>query len=170
MSPKLMFCCVLVGVSFAQSAAQTSAAKRPFTFEDMMALKRVWDPQVSPDGRWIMFSAVDVNLAANTKTPHLWIVPVAGGQSKQITNGQAGENRGRFSPDGKSIIYSSSAVGGSQIWLVGFDTASGMPSGDTRQLTSLSTEADGALWAPDGKRVVFFSEVYPDCKDDACNK
>ncbi len=50
-------------------------AKHPFTFDDMMKLKRVGDPQVSPDGKWVIFSVVDVNLEANTKTPHIWIVP-----------------------------------------------------------------------------------------------
>src|SRR6201988_4879997 len=51
-------------------------AKHPFTFEDMMKLKRVGDPQVSPDGKWVIFSVVDVDLEANTKTPHVWIVPL----------------------------------------------------------------------------------------------
>ena len=52
-------------------------AKHPFTFDDMMKLKRVGEPQVSPDGKWVIFSVVDVDLAANTKTPHVWIVPTA---------------------------------------------------------------------------------------------
>src|SRR5712672_966615 len=52
-------------------------AKHPFTFEDMMKLKRVGDPQVSPDGKWVIFSVVNVDLEANTKTPHIWIVPLA---------------------------------------------------------------------------------------------
>ena len=55
-------------------------AKHPFTFEDMMKLKRVGEPQVSPDGKWVIFSVVDVDLNANTKTPHIWIVPTVGGQ------------------------------------------------------------------------------------------
>src|SRR5215470_6093199 len=163
----------LASLSVAQNALHTSSVsgqKRPFTFEDMMALKRIGDPQVSPDGRWVMFSAIEVNLAENTRKPHLWLVPAAGGDAKQITNGEAGENRGRFSPDGRSFSYTSSAVGGSQIWVVGFDRASGIPTGEARQLTSLSTEADGAIWAPDGRHILFVSEVYPDCKDDACNK
>ena len=64
----------LLTVLFALPAlAQT---KRPFTFEDMMKLKRVEEPQVSPDGKWVLFAAVDVDLAANTKTPHVWIVPL----------------------------------------------------------------------------------------------
>ena len=59
-------------------------SKHPFTFEDMMKLKRVGDPQVSPDGKWVIFSVVDVDLAANTKTPHIWIVPLSGAEE---TNG-----------------------------------------------------------------------------------
>ena len=55
-----------------------SQAKHPFTFEDMMELKRVGEPVPSPDGKWVLFSAVDVDLAANTKTPHIWIVPDCG--------------------------------------------------------------------------------------------
>src|SRR5438477_2790223 len=54
--------------------------KHPFTFEDMMALKRVEEPVPSPDGKWVLFAAVDVDLKANTKTPHVWVVPIAGGE------------------------------------------------------------------------------------------
>src|SRR5579871_6703453 len=49
-----------------------SQSKRPFTFEDMMKLKRVGEPVPSPDGKWVVFSVVDVDLAANKKTPHIW--------------------------------------------------------------------------------------------------
>ncbi len=168
----ILLCCALTNLLLAEPATQASPSsqKRPFTFEDMMALKRIGDPQVSPDGRWVLFSAVHVNLEENTRRPHLWIVPAAGGESRQLTTGQAGENRGRFSSDGKSILYTSAAVGGSQIWASEFDSQSGTLTGEARQLTSLSTEADGALWAPDGKNILFVSEVYPDCKDDACNR
>ena len=60
--------------------AQTSQ-KHPFTFEDMMKLKRVDEPVPSPDGKWVAFSATDVDLEANTKISHLWIVPASGGES-----------------------------------------------------------------------------------------
>src|SRR5438270_8029770 len=55
------------------------AQKHPFTFEDMMKLKRVSEPVPSPDGKWVLFSAVDVDLAANTKTPRVWVVPLSSG-------------------------------------------------------------------------------------------
>ena len=65
-------------------------AKHPFTFEDMMTLKRVAEPVPSPDGKWVLFAAVDVDLAADKKTSHIWVVPVAGGQSKEIITDQDG--------------------------------------------------------------------------------
>ncbi len=55
--------------------------KHPFTFEDMMALKRVEEPEVSPDGKWVLFAAVEVDLKANTKTPHVWVVPLTPNQN-----------------------------------------------------------------------------------------
>jgi dipeptidyl aminopeptidase/acylaminoacyl peptidase len=147
-----------------------SANKRPFTFEDMMALKRIGGPEISPDGKWVLFSAVDVNLPQNKKTPHLWIVPLAGGDARQLTSDPAGEDRGRWSPDGKQFLFVSARDGKSQIWVADFDSGSGKISGDPHKITSISTEADGAIWSPDGKNILFTSEVYPDCPDDACNK
>ncbi|HJX83909.1 MAG TPA: S9 family peptidase [Candidatus Angelobacter sp.] len=153
------------------SAQTANAAKRPFTFEDMMALKRVGDPVISPDGRWVMFSAVDVDLKVNKKTSHLWIVPFAGGEARQITSDAAGESRGRWSPDGRKFLFVSGRDGSSQVWVGDFDSASGSPAGHPKKITSISTEADGALWFPDGKSILFTSEVYQECNgDDACNK
>src|SRR5712672_3657142 len=72
-------------------------AKHPFTFEDMMKLKRVGEPEISPDGKWVIFSVVDVNLEANTKTPHIWIVPTAGGQEREIVADQDAQANPSFS-------------------------------------------------------------------------
>jgi dipeptidyl aminopeptidase/acylaminoacyl peptidase len=157
-----LICCSLAG--FAQ-------AKRPFTFEDMMQLRRIGEPTVSPDGKWVAFSAVDVNLEANTKTPHLWIVPLAGGDSKRLTpESGSGEDRIRFSPNGKRVLFESAKDGGSQIYVQDFDTTNGTLTGDAKKVTSISTEASGSMWSPDGKSILFVSSVWPDCNDDACNK
>jgi dipeptidyl aminopeptidase/acylaminoacyl peptidase len=144
--------------------------KRPFTFEDMMSLKRIGGPEVSPDGKWVLFSPIDVSLQENKKTPHLWLVPLAGGDSRQLTSDPAGEDRGRWSPDGRQILFVSSRDGSSQLWIVDFDSDGGKLTGDPHKITSISTEADGAVWSPDGKFILFTSQVYPDCPDDACNK
>jgi dipeptidyl aminopeptidase/acylaminoacyl peptidase len=160
---------LLIGTAFVQLSAQT-LKKRPFTFEDMMSLKRIGGPAVSPDGKWVLFSAVDVNLAENKRTPHLWVIPVAGGNPQKLPSTAAGESGGRWAPDGKSYLYTSSVEGRSQVWINGFDPATGSANGAPRKVTNISTEADGAIWSPDGKNIVFVSEVYPGCADDACNK
>src|SRR6266496_4463628 len=159
---------VLAGSMFAQSP--TAPQKHPFTFEDMMKLKRVGAPVPSPDGKWVVFDCVDVDLAANTKISHLWIVPANGGESRRLNPTPNHEERPRFSPDGKRLIWTSKATDPTQIWMCDFDPQAGQLLGKPHQVTSISTGADGAIWSPDGKNIVFVSAVYPDCKDEACNK
>jgi len=153
----------------ATAFAQTSQ-KRPFTFEDMMALKRVGAPVPSPDGKWVVFDCEDVDLEANTKISHLWIVLASGGESRRLNPTPNHEERLRFSPDGKRLIWTSKATDPTQIWMCDFNSDSGALVGKPHQVTNISTGADGGIWSPDGKNIVFVSAIYPDCGDDACNK
>jgi dipeptidyl aminopeptidase/acylaminoacyl peptidase len=151
-------------------APDVSSGKHPFTFEDMMKLKRVGAPVPSPDGKWVVFDCEDIDLEANTKISHLWIVPASGGESRRLNQTPNHEERPRFSPDGKRLIWTSKATDPTQIWMCDFDTSAGTLVDQPHQVTNISTGADGAIWSPDGKNIVFVSAVYPDCKDDACNK
>jgi dipeptidyl aminopeptidase/acylaminoacyl peptidase len=170
--------CAVAALLFALSAGAQSAGsaahisepvppaaggpRRPMTFEDMMKMRRLGDIAVSPDGKWVLFTVTDVDLEKNTKTPHLWLVPVGGSEEKALTASSAGESRGRFSPDGKQISFLTARDGGQQVWLASFDTATGAM-GEPRQLTHIATEADNATWSPDGKHILFSSAVYPEC-------
>jgi dipeptidyl aminopeptidase/acylaminoacyl peptidase len=149
-------------------------AKHPFTFDDMMKLKRVGDPQVSPDGKWVIFSVVDVDLTANSKTPHIWIVPLSEKAGSSPASGGLGmtsereiiadqdADRPRWAPDGKRFAFMSTKEGGSQVWVAQFDGAAGSVT-SLRKLTSIATEASGEIWSPDGKSIVFTSDIYPGC-------
>src|SRR5216110_2869946 len=162
----LIFACS----AFARTPSPSANAKHPFTFEDMMSLKRVGAPVPSPDGKWVVFDCEDVDLAANTKISHLWIVPAAGSESRRLNPTPNHEERPRFSPDGKRLIWTSKATDPTQIWMCDFDPEAGRLIGRPHQVTSICNGADGGIWSPDGKNIVFVSAVYPDCKDDACNK
>ena len=174
----------------ALALAAVAQTKHPFTFEDMMKLKRVGDPQVSPDGKWVLFSVVDVSLEANTKTPHIWIVPLGGNEEKsgvphvsrplRDVGGTERElipdqdaDRARWAPDGKRFAFLSNKEGGSQIWIADFDGVVGTVTA-LHKLTSISTETGGELWSRDGKNILFTSDVYPECdgapaEEAACN-
>jgi dipeptidyl aminopeptidase/acylaminoacyl peptidase len=161
---------VILAFFLAATAFAQTSQKHPFTFEEMMALKRVGAPVPSPDGKWVVFDCEDVDLEANTKISHLWIVPASGGESRRLNPTQNHEERPRFSPDGKRLIWTSKATDPTQIWMCDFEPESGQLVGKPHQVTSISTGADGGIWSPDGKNIVFVSAVYPDCGDDACNK
>src|SRR2546422_6283944 len=157
-----------VGSMLAQSP--TPPQKHPFTFEDMMKLKRVGAPVPSPDGKWVVLDCVHIDLEANTRISHLWIVPAGGGESRRLNPTPNHEERPRFSADGKRLIWTSKATDPTQIWMCDFDPGAGALIGKPHEVTNISTGADGGIWSPDGKNIVFVSAVYPDCKDDACNK
>ncbi len=144
------------------SPAQNAPAKRPMTFEDMMAMKRLGETAVSPDGKWLAYSVTTVDLAKNTKTPELWLQAIAGGEPMKLAGTEPGDSNPQFSADGKRILFISGREGGQQVWVEDFDTATGAAS-NLKKLTSIATEADSPKWSPDGRFVVFLSSVYPDC-------
>jgi dipeptidyl aminopeptidase/acylaminoacyl peptidase len=151
-------------------AAALSAARLPFTVEAMMKIHRIGEPQLSPDGKTVVFTVQDIDLPNNTKPKQIWVVPVSGGAPLQITRDGSMNERPRWMPDSKQIVYVSNRSGDSQVWMMDSD------GGNSRQVTSLSTEAGGVLVSRDGKQIVFTSSVYPSCAtnpaafDDACNK
>src|SRR5260370_9107850 len=82
-------------------AAMAFAQKRPFDANALMELKRISDPQISPDSRWVTFTVQTVDVAANKKPQHVWIVPLDGGGPHPITHDGDVNQRARWSPDSK---------------------------------------------------------------------
>jgi len=161
--PRVFACCALSTLTLAPiCAAQAPQPKRPMTFEDMMAMKRLGETAVSPDGKWLAYSVTTVNLAQDTKTAELWLQAISGGEPFKLAVAQPGDSDPEFAPDSKHILFVSSRENGQQLWLADFDTATGASS-NAKRLTNLSTGADSPKWSPDGHSVVFVSSVYPDC-------
>ena len=148
---------VLVGaLGTADARAQ---ARRPMTFADFAAVRNVSDPQLSPDGRRVLYAVRTTDVDANRRTTFTYVMPLAGGAARRFPDDSVRATEARWSPDGLRVAY----VAGGQLWIADADGA------NRRQLTRLSGGATGVVWAPTGDRIAFTSAVYPDCRTDECN-
>ena len=164
---RLLWSLVVFAISssgFAQQKrfSQPQPPARPFTIDDLLKIRRVAEPQLSPDGRTIAYSIADTDKDANKRDSQIYVISAEGGEPRQLTRG-ASSSSPRWSPDGKKIAFISARDGEPQIWII--DAASGQ----MRMVTSISTGAAGPVWSPDGKWLAFTSDVYPECPNDECN-
>ena len=152
---------IIVLLAFATLAY---AQERRFTIDDLLKVRRVGDSQVSPKGDLVAFTITDMSVAANKGTTQIYVVPLGGGEVRQLTNDEHSSASPRWSPDGDMLAFISARDGEDQIWTID------VSSGALKKITSLSTGAGDPVWSPDGNWLAFASDVYPECLSDACNK
>ena len=155
----ILFIVSLVTLSQAQS-------KRAMTIDDLITTIRVADPQLSPDGRRVMFARTATALDSGRRNSDIWVVPADGSAPPRVLiGGDRSENTARFTGDGKRLVFISTRDGAPQIYV---SDAEGR---DVKAVTKLSGGVQGpVVTAPDGKTVAFVSDVYPQCRDEECNR
>lgn len=152
---KKLFVIVLLLFTFVVAGA----APRPMTVEDMWAMKRIGDVQLSPDGKWIAFTLSEYSMDQNSGVTNIWIMPAAGGEPRQLTTTGKSNRSPRWQPDGSALAFISSRNGKSQIYLLS------LSGGEAVRVTEFPVDVQSFIWSADGRHFAFTATVYADAKD-----
>src|SRR5690606_18323877 len=120
----------------AAPAAATAQARTAFTYQDMISANRLGDPQVAPDGEWVVHAPTQTDVAANKRSSALYSLSLKGeGQPQKLAISEGGANTARWGADGK-LYFLSSRSGSSQVWVSADKGAT------TTQVTALPTDVN----------------------------
>ncbi len=145
----------LVPALGAQAPAAPSPAVRlrPFSPDDVLRIRDVREPQISPDGAWVAYTVSTSDTAEDRNKSAVWMASWDGTRNVRLTTSKPGENTPRWSPDGRWLAFLSSREDEhSQLWLLD------RQGGEGRKATTLPSDVDDYVWAPDGKRVALVAE------------
>ena len=152
--------CIGLETNLALPAEQT----HPFSVHDMLAMSRISDPQVSPDGKWVVFVLRKTDLEANKGRADLWLVGADGEELRQLTTHPENDSNPRWAADSRTIWFISNRSGSSQVWRISID------GGEARQITDQPLDVGNLVLSPDNNYIAFTMEVFPDCNSVADTK
>jgi dipeptidyl aminopeptidase/acylaminoacyl peptidase len=139
--------------------------KRPMTFDDLTAIKRIGDAQISPDGSRVAYVVTDVDKNLNRGKRGVWAVPTSGGPPQQLITSDKNDYSPRWSADGKWIAFLSTREGAPQIFVA---DAANPGASNPRKVTSVPEGVGEFIWSPNGKMFAFTTDVYPECGNLNC--
>jgi dipeptidyl aminopeptidase/acylaminoacyl peptidase len=156
---------LLAPILLAILAASAHAESRPFNVRDLVAMDRVSDPRLSPDGRWLAFQLRETDMDANKGVSSIWVRAASGdAEAKRLTMKELNATTPRWSPDGKSIYFLSAKGGTQQVWRMAPDGSGQQP------VTGIALDVGSYMVSPDGRSLAFSAEVFPDCDIDCTAK
>ncbi len=140
---------ILTLASLFPANVRAEAPVKPLTVQDVFNLQLATDPQISPDGKRIIYVRRFSDIMTDQRHSNLWIINVDGSNHRPLTTGNFNDGSPRWLHDGSQIIYTSNRDGGAQIYRRWMD------SGQTAKLTNLTAAPDGLAWSPDGQWISF---------------
>jgi dipeptidyl aminopeptidase/acylaminoacyl peptidase len=145
--------CLLLGLTSVGASAQKSAGDNKLQPMDLFNLQSVSDPQISPDGKRVIYVRRFGDITTDKYYSNLWIINFDGSDNRPLTTGNHNDGSPRWSPDGGRIMYVSDQDGKGQVYVRWMD------SGETAKITNLPFGPSSLGWSPDGKTIAFVSLV-----------
>jgi len=154
------------------AADADTAAPHPFSIRDLVMMDRVGDPQLSPDGRYALFTVRSTDYAANKGVTAIYVLDL--NKPPQPVKVVEKGSSPRWAPDGKSIYYVAPKGDVAQVWRRAFDAdgTKGLSltvrAGDA--VTDAPLDVNAYRLSPDGSKILLSYDVFTDCADLACTK
>lgn len=136
----------LLLLSCAATSAQAPSAP---SIDDLINLKRVGSPSISPDGRQVAFTIRETNWEENAYETEIWVGDTATGQSRQVTNARKSSMQPSWSPDGAWLAFISDRDGKRQLYRIA------LRGGEAERLTNTEDGVNAFAWSPSGKQFAF---------------
>src|SRR3989441_13302456 len=137
----------------APTAVSPPTPPRPFSLDDVLRVRDVREPQISPDGAWVAYTVSTADTAEDRNKSAVWMASWDGTRNVRLTTSKPGEDAPRWSPDGRWLAFLSSRDDEhTQIWLLD------RQGGEGRKVTTLPSDVADYVWAPDGKRIALVVE------------
>lgn len=149
-----LFLCVALssGLSMASTAA-TPPQQRYFQAEDIFDLEFATDPQVSPDGRALVYVRQSNDILTDDTRGSLWWIDVKSGEQSPLFADQFQYSQPRWSPDGSKIAFISNRTGSRQIFVYW------IAQNKTTQISQLDSAPSDLVWSPDSTQLAFTQNV-----------
>jgi len=142
----LLQICIVICLTSTILVAQ---GKKIFTSMDVFSMEWVDDPQISPDGKTIVYIRRGMDIMTDRRKSRLWIINSDGTEHSKLTSHDTNESNPRWSPDGSRIAFTSKTDHGFEIFMYWIKTAK------IAKLTDLEASPRGISWSPDGKQIAF---------------
>lgn len=122
--------------------------------KDFIKFKSISDPQISPDGKRILFTVTTINGKKDGYNSHIWQISPKGSKPEQFTYGDK-DSAPSWSPDGNTIAFLSirDEEKSSRLFVISSH------GGEARPICSMPKGMEKLAWSPDGKRILFLSSV-----------
>ena len=125
----------------------------PFTSMDVFQLEWVTNPQISPDGNWVVYQRGGMDIMNDQRQSRLWMIKTDGTNHQKLTSNDVNESNPVWSPDGQKMAFSSSTEHGSELFVYWLKT------GKVARLSQLENSPSRVSWSPDGKCLAFSMKV-----------
>jgi dipeptidyl aminopeptidase/acylaminoacyl peptidase len=154
------------GGANASLTSTTPASLGPFTAEDLVRLKRISDPQVSPDGRYLAYVLRETDMEANAGRTDIWLLDLSRKDAapRRLTTHPANDSSPRWAPDSRTLYFLSSRNGSSQVWRLTLE------GGEAVRVTDYPLDIGALKVAPNGNYLAFSMRVFPECTDLRCTQ